>query len=57
MKTIFFRDNFKGSVQRKLRWVKNSAIRWVLAWDCGAEHYFEFFLRHRLVLNIIPVSG
>jgi hypothetical protein len=44
----------KGSVQRKLRWVENSAKRWVLAWDCGAEHYFEFLLCRHLVLNIFP---
>jgi hypothetical protein len=25
-----------------------------LAWDCGAGHYFELFLRRRLVLNIFP---
>ncbi len=53
-------DDFplKGSVQRKLGWVKNSANRWVLAWDYGAGHYFEFLLRCRLLLNIFmfPVS-
>jgi hypothetical protein len=30
----------KGSVQLKLRLVKNNDDRWVLAWDCGAGHYF-----------------
>jgi hypothetical protein len=45
---------FKGSVQRKLRWVWNSANRCVWAWDCGAGHYFEFLFRCRLVLNIFP---
>ncbi len=30
----------KGSVQRELRWVENSANRWVLASDRGAGHYF-----------------
>ncbi len=44
----------KGSVQRKLRWVKNSANRWVLAWDYGAGHYFEFLLCRHLVLKIFP---
>jgi hypothetical protein len=29
---------FKGSVQRKLRWVETGVNRWVLAWDCGAEY-------------------
>jgi hypothetical protein len=44
----------KGSVQRKLRWVYNSANHWVLAWDCGAGHYLEFLIHHCLVLNIFP---
>ncbi len=39
----------KGSVQQKL-----SANRWVLAWDCGAGHYYEVSIRCRLVLNIFP---
>ncbi len=30
----------KGNVQRKLRWVKNSANHCILAWDCGAGHNF-----------------
>jgi hypothetical protein len=26
----------------------------IVAWDCGAGHYFEFLFRRRLVLNIFP---
>jgi hypothetical protein len=44
----------KGSVQRKLRCVKNSANRWVLAWDCGAGHYFVLLIRRCLVFNVFP---
>jgi hypothetical protein len=25
-----------------------------VAWDCGAGHYIDFLLRHRLALNIFP---
>jgi hypothetical protein len=25
-----------------------------MAWDCGAGHYFDCFLRRRLALNIFP---
>jgi hypothetical protein len=35
-------STFKGSVQRKLRWVKSNANPWVLASDLGAGHYFAF---------------
>jgi hypothetical protein len=55
--TLLFRllkSLLKGSVQRKLRWVENSANRCVLAWDCGGGHYIEFLFRRRLVLNIFP---
>jgi hypothetical protein len=39
----------------KVRWVKSSAIRWVLAWDCGAEHrLFYLIVSLHLVLNIFP---
>jgi hypothetical protein len=31
--------DFKGSVQRKLRWVRNSTIRWLLIWDHGDGHF------------------
>jgi hypothetical protein len=31
---------FKGSVQRKLRWVETGVNRWVWASDRGAGHYF-----------------
>jgi hypothetical protein len=46
--------SLKGSVQRKLRWVEIGANRWVLAWDCGAGHYFDFLLRRRLALDVFP---
>jgi hypothetical protein len=45
---------FKGSVQRKLRWVKIGANHWGIAWDCGAGHYFDLLIRRRLVLNVFP---
>jgi hypothetical protein len=48
--------SFKDSVQRKLRWVFIGANRWVLVWDCGAEHYFYFLLHRHLALNIFPFS-
>ncbi len=35
--------DLKGSVQRKLKWVKNIANGGVLASDRGAGHYFVFF--------------
>jgi hypothetical protein len=45
----------KGSDQRKLRWVKNSASRCILlAWDCGAGPYFEFLIRRCIVMNVFP---
>ncbi len=44
----------KGSVQQKLRWVLIGANCWVLAWDCGAGHYFDFLLCRCLTLDIFP---
>jgi hypothetical protein len=44
----------KGSVQRKLTWVENSANCWVLASDCGAGHYFGFLIYCHLVLYLFP---
>jgi hypothetical protein len=35
---LFF--HFKGSVQRKLRWVENGVNRSIGALDCGAGHSF-----------------
>ncbi len=44
----------KGSVQRKLRWVKNGVNRSVGASDCGAGHYFVVLFRFHLVFAIFP---
>jgi hypothetical protein len=48
----------KGSVQRKLRWVKNDVIRSIGAWDCGAGHSFVVLLGFHLGFTIFqfPVS-
>ncbi len=48
------RGTIQGIVQSKLRWVKNGTNSWVLAWDCGAGHYFQVLICRRLVLNIFP---
>ncbi len=55
-KTTINVKNIKDSVQLKLRWVENGVNRSVGASDCGAGHYFQFFVNHRLVLNIFPFS-
>ncbi len=44
----------KGSVQRKLTWVENGVNGWILAFDCGAGHYFDFLIRRHIVLNLFP---
>ncbi len=44
----------KGSVQRKLRWVKNGVNRSVGASDCGAGHSFVFLFRFHLGYAIFP---
>ncbi len=44
--------SFKGSVQRKLRWVSNRVSCWVLAWVCGYGHCSDFKIRRCLILNI-----
>ncbi len=44
----------KVSVQRKLRWVKNSTKRWALAWDCGTGNYFVVLFYLHLGLDIFP---
>ncbi len=53
-----FRKHFhlliKGSVQRKLRWVKNSTNCWVSAWYCGAGHYFIVLFYLYLGFAIFP---
>jgi hypothetical protein len=48
------RNCFKSSVQQKLRWVKNSANRWVLAWGCGTRQSFISIINLCLVSNIFP---
>ncbi len=47
-------NKFKGSVQRKLRWVENGVIRSVGASDCGAEHSFVVLFRFHLGFTIFP---
>jgi hypothetical protein len=44
----------KGSVQQKLREVKNIVNGWALASGRGAGHYFGFLLLRHLVLNVFP---
>ncbi len=34
---------------------QNSTNCWVLAWDCGAGHYFDLLICRRLVLNVFPL--
>ncbi len=55
---ISFAVQFKGSVQRKLRWVENGVNRCVGASDCGAGHSFVVLFRFHLGLSIFlfPVS-
>jgi hypothetical protein len=45
---------FKGSVQRKLRWVENGVNRSVGASDCGAGHSFVLLFRFHLGFTIFP---
>jgi hypothetical protein len=44
----------KGSVQRKLRWVKNDLNRSVGASDCGAGHSFVVLFGFHLGFTIFP---
>ncbi len=48
----------KGSVQQKLRWVKNGVNRSVGALDCGAGHSFVVLFGFRLgfAIFLFPVS-
>jgi hypothetical protein len=48
----------KGSVQRKLRWVKNGVNRSVGASDCGAGHSFvvSFGFFYYFAIFSFPVS-
>jgi hypothetical protein len=43
-------QDFKGSVQQKLRWVENGFNKSVGASDCGAGHSFVVYLDFILVL-------
>jgi hypothetical protein len=54
MQALFIKDTlfFKGSVQRKLRWVENGVNRCVWTWDCGAGCFFVILLCHLLVCTI-----
>jgi hypothetical protein len=45
---------FKGSVQRKLRWVENGVNRSVGASDYGAGHSFFVSFRFHLGFTIFP---
>ncbi len=48
---------FKGSVQRKLRWVKNSISCWLLAWDRVAGHFcfnWRFWTNRRSAAKLFP---
>ncbi len=44
----------KGSVQRKLRWVKNGVDRSVHAWDCGAGHSFVVLFGFNFDFTLFP---
>jgi hypothetical protein len=50
----FILHSFKGSVQRKLRWVENNINRSILASDCGAEHSFVVLFGFHLGFTIFP---
>jgi hypothetical protein len=47
-------NTFKGSVQYKLRWVKNGDIWRVWAWYRGAGYYFVVLGGLRLVFTLFP---
>jgi hypothetical protein len=53
-----FENGFKGSVQRKLRWVENGVNRSVGASDCGAGHSFIdlFGFHFDFIIFPFPVS-
>jgi hypothetical protein len=46
--------DFKGNVQRKLRWVENGVNRSVGASDCGAGHSFVVLFGFHLGFAIFP---
>jgi hypothetical protein len=45
---------FKGSVQRKLRWIENDVNRSLGASDCGAGHSFVVLFGFHLGFTIFP---
>jgi hypothetical protein len=47
-------EQFKGSVQRKLRWVETGGNRWVWASDRGAGQCFIVKVSLHLVLSLFP---
>jgi hypothetical protein len=47
---------FKGSVQRKLRWVETGVKRWVWASDRGAGQRFIVKVSLDLVFSLFPFS-
>jgi hypothetical protein len=49
-----FKNGFKGSVQRKLRWVENGVNRSVGASDCGAGHSFIVLFGFHFDFTIFP---
>ncbi len=51
---VLFKRVFKGSVQRKLRWVENGVNRSVGASDCGAGRSFVFLFGFHLGFAIFP---
>jgi hypothetical protein len=51
MDPAWFSD-FKGIVQRKLRWVKSGVNCWVMLQYWGAEHYFLILKGHYPVFRI-----
>jgi hypothetical protein len=56
---IFMRKEIKGSVQQKLRWVRNSANHnhWLLIWDHGAGHFFLSYSTPTSCIEHNSVSG
>ncbi len=50
----FYISRLKGSVQWKLSWVENGAIRSVGASDCGAGHSFVVLFTFHLGFAIFP---
>jgi hypothetical protein len=51
---LALKSHFKGSVQRKLRWVETGVIRWVWASDRGAGQCFIVKVSLHLVSSLFP---